>query len=173
MPTIPGPLRAQGLTLALVMLLALSGAPARAQPAVPAELRDWEPWVLHGHESHQCPWLVPGKASDDNRVCAWPGVLDLEADAHGGRFSQHWEGAAEGWLPLPGDADAWPENVSLNGKPAALVARGGAPVLRVGAGAHLVSGTFTWERRHEHLAVPQDVALVALTLDGARVALPR
>jgi hypothetical protein len=173
MPTTARLVSLRGLSLALLIPLALITASASAQLAVPAELHGWEPWVLHGHERHQCPWLVPGKAVDDNRVCAWPAALELEADAHGGRFNQRWEVATEGWLALPGDAEHWPESVSLDGKPATLVARDRRPVLRVAAGTHLVTGTFSWERRPEQLAVPDSIALVALTLDGARVAVPQ
>src|SRR5262245_21863646 len=106
MPTTAGPARVQGWPLGLLILLALLAGTAQAQVAVPPDLHGWEGWVLHGKQQHQCPWLVPGKPADDLRVCAWPGVLELGADAHGARFSQHWEVAAEGWLPLPGDADA-------------------------------------------------------------------
>ena len=155
------------------MLFSVIAATARAQVAVPPDLRDWEAWVLHDHEQHRCPWLLPGRADDETRVCAWPALLELTADARGGHFSQRWDVAAQGWLALPGDADNWPENVTLDGKPAALVAHGGAPGLWVEAGVHLLTGTFSWERRPEHLTVPPSIALVALTLDGARVALPQ
>jgi hypothetical protein len=146
---------------------------ATAQVAVPGELHGWEPWVMYGHESHRCPWLVPGQPQDERRICAWPGVLELAVDAHGGRFSQRWEVSAEGWLPLPGSHEYWPENVTLDGKAAAVVSRGSAPVLRVAAGAHLVSGTFTWARRPELLWVSDSVALISLLVDGAHVAAPQ
>ena len=158
----------------ILWILALCAARiATAQVAVPGELHGWEPWVMYGHESHLCPWLVPGQPQDERRVCAWPGVLELAADARGGRFSQRWEVAAEGWLALPGSHEYWPENVTLDGKPAAVVTRGSAPVLRVAAGTHLVSGTFSWARRPELLWVPDSVALISLSVDGAHVAAPQ
>jgi hypothetical protein len=142
----------------------------RAQVSVPPELRDWEGWALHGHENHRCPWLVPGRPVDEQRVCAWPGVLELAADARGARFTQRWELATEDWLALPGDAEAWPEGITLDGKPAAVVVHLGSPMLRASAGPHLVSGSFSWGHRPEVLALPEGIGLVDLSVDGVRVA---
>ena len=159
---------------ALAALAALGGAcVSLAQTPVPAELNGWQSWALHGHENHACPWLIPGRPADEERVCAWPAVLDLQVDAHGARFTQHWEAAAEGWLPLPGSTEDWPENVTLDGKAAAVVAQHGAPVVRVATGSHAIAGTFSWARRPELLAVPASVALLQLSVDGARVTLPQ
>jgi hypothetical protein len=147
--------------------------PAPADAPLPAELRGWDSWVLEGHETHRCPWLAPGQPRDVDRVCAWPAVLELQVDGHGGRFSQRWQIDTESWLPLPGSPESWPQNVTLDGKPAALVAQGVTPSLRVGAGVHLVSGTFSWARRPQMLSVPASVALVSLAVDGAHVAVQR
>jgi hypothetical protein len=128
---------------------------------------------MYGHEEHHCPWFVPGQAEDGRRACAWPAALELSVDARGGRFSQRWELWAEDWLPLPGGVEAWPENVLLDGKPAAVVTRGNRPALRVTAGPHLVSGTFAWSRRPEVLAVADSIALIGLSVDGVHVGAPQ
>jgi hypothetical protein len=149
---------------ALGALAALGvAAVSLAQAPVPAELNGWQSWVLHGHENHGCPWLAPGRAADEERVCAWPAVLELQVEAHGARFSQHWETAAEAWLPLPGSIENWPENLTLDGKAAAVVAHNQAPAVRVAAGSHAIAGTlFSWARRPELLAVPASVGAVAV-----------
>src|SRR5262249_28029594 len=113
--------------------LAISGV-AMAQVAVPADLHGWEGWVLHDHPTHRCPWLVTGSPADGERVGAGPGSLELHVDAQGGRFSRRWQPAADTWLPLPGSREYWPEGVTLDGKPAAIVMRDGTPTLRVAAG---------------------------------------
>lgn len=159
-----------GLTVILLMVFA---AAARAQGAVPPALHGWEGWVLHGHENHRCPWLAPGRAADDERICAWPATLELQVDGRGGRFSQRWQIEAEAWLPLPGGMEQWPQEVTLDGKPAAVVAHNRLPALRVPAGMHTVAGSFAWARRPELLPLPPDVGLVALTIDGARIAIPQ
>ena len=145
----------------------------RAQVAVPPELRGWEDWVLRGHETHRCPWLVPGKPVDDERICAWPSALDLQVDEHGARFSQHWQTAAESSLPLPGGAENWPEDGTLDGSLATVVMHGGTPELRAASGAHSVTGVFRWAHRPELLVLPPAIALVTLSVDGSRVLLPQ
>ncbi|HEY6824636.1 MAG TPA: hypothetical protein VI195_09355, partial [Steroidobacteraceae bacterium] len=160
------------LVLVLTLLVAVRAA-ASAELSVPPELRGWEDWALQGHESHRCPWLVPGKPTDDLRICAWPSVLELQVDEHGGRFTQRWEAASDTWLPLPGGTDNWPEEVSLDASPAAVVVHDGTPGVRVAAGAHSMTGVFRWMRRPELLSLPRSVALVSLTIDGARVLNPQ
>lgn len=160
--------------IALIAQTALpAGSVAWAQVSVPPELYGWEGWALHGHETHRCPWLVPGKPSDEARVCAWPSALTLQADEHGGRFEQRWEVAADSWVPLPGSTENWPENVTVDGGAAALVARDGTPALRASAGPHIVAGAFRWSRRPEVLALPTSVALVSLAVDGAPISNPQ
>jgi hypothetical protein len=147
--------------------------PAASQVAVPPELRGWEEWAVHGHESQRCPWLVPGSPTPEARVCAWPGVLELRVDEHAGRFTQRWEAAVESWVALPGSFEHWPEEVTIDGAPAAVVAHAGAPALRIGAGVHTLAGAFRWARRPQLLPLPANVALLALSVGGARVELPQ
>jgi len=166
-----GRLASHGLLLSVVVL-GFEGA-ASADVAVPPELRGWEDWALQGHETHRCPWLAPGQPTDAARICAWPSVLDLQADEHGGRFTQRWQAAAETWLPLPGSTENWPEDVTLDGSPAAVVAHDGAPTLRVASGVHTLAGNFRWTRRPELLALPSGVALVSLSINGGHVLNPQ
>ena len=155
------------------LVLSCTHAAAFAEVAVPPELRGWEDWALQGHESHRCPWLVPGPPTDEARVCAWPAVLELQVDERGGRFTQRWEAATDTWVPLPGSTENWPEEVTIDGSPAALVARGGGPAVRVAPGVHALAGVFRWTTRPEMLAVPENVALVNLSLAGNRVLNPQ
>lgn len=154
-------------------ILGLAAAAAAAAQDVPPALHGWEAWALHGHENHRCPWLAPGHPADGARICAWPAALELQVDVRGARFSQHWLAEADTWLPLPGGMEQWPQDVTLDGRPAAVVARGDAPALRVPAGTHAITGSFVWGRRPEVLPLPPDIGLVALTLDGARIAIPQ
>src|SRR5262249_56164642 len=128
--------------LALALAISCAHTAAFADVAVPPELRGWEEWALQGHEAHRCPWLVPGKPTDDARICAWPSVLGLQADERGGRFSQRWQAAAETWLPLPGSSENWPEDVTLDGAPAAVVAHDGAPASPLPSRLHTLAATF-------------------------------
>ncbi len=156
----------------LVLATAWTTSAWSGQVAVPPELRGWEDWALQGQQAHRCPWLVPAKRPD-TRICAWPSVLELQVDAHGARFSQRWQVATESWVPLPGSVDTWPEEVSIDNHPAALVLHDGEPALRVAPGIHNLAGTLHWTRRPEWLPLPSSVALVKLSVDGARVLSPQ
>ena len=90
-------LRVVGLSALLFALF------AHAESPVPAPLEPWRAWVMHGQEFRACP-LLAGKAGTaaDEYLCAWPGVLDIRADANGAAIAQRWRVEAESWVPLPG-----------------------------------------------------------------------
>ena len=95
----------------LALLPMLSGAVAAAEPAVPPALQPWVAWVLHPLDQRDCPvdprdrdaGGAPRAGSDERRICAWPGRLELDLEADGGRFTQGWQVYAQTWVPLPGD----------------------------------------------------------------------
>ncbi len=155
--------------------LILSAASLCAQPVhVPEELEDWRGWVLQGQEFRQCPAYFdrnPDGAAD--YLCAWPQALELEVDADGGRFVQRWRvSAGEAWLPLPGDTEHWPDQVTANGEPATVVLHDGVPSVRAFAGNHRLAGRFRWDETPGVLRVPPQSGLVALVVNGERVARP-
>lgn len=137
---------------------------------VPAPLQPWVAWALHGETGLGCPTLFDRA----ERRCAWPGALDLAVEADGGRFGQRWEVYARTpvRVPLPGDARHWPVEVEVDGRRAAVLDRGGRPVLELGPGTHQVRGAFVWKARPESLALPADLGLLALTRDGDVVEQP-
>lgn len=156
--------------LALAALAALA-SPAAADPLakkdVPPALSGWVSWVLRGHEGELCSFLN----GTDQRVCGWPGRLALSLSSSGGSFAQDWRAQAPDWAVLPGNRQRWPLDVQVDGKPAAVVDRG-QPMVRLSAGAHRLSGRFSWTRLPDELEVPQETALVSLTLQGAAVPFP-
>lgn len=153
----------------LIAVLLSSFRVSAAEPDVPASLEPWRAWVLKDQEFRACP-LIAGRnaAGRDDFVCSWPGVLDLVADAGGVTIAQRWQLAADGWVPLPGDTRFWPQRVTVDGRPAAVVARPG-PMLRLGAGVHELRARIEWDERPQALAIPDVVAAVALQVDGKAV----
>jgi hypothetical protein len=141
---------------------------------VPDELQGWQEWVLHDKDYRACPFYFNGNAAArGDFVCAWPGRLEISIDADGGRFSQQWTVyAQDAWLPLPGNADYWPHEVSVNGDAAVVVERGGLPAVRVTPGTHRVTGTFAWDERPGVLPIPDQSGLVALSVNGKRIQRP-
>src|SRR5258705_959654 len=160
--------------LALVLLPATAGTRATAeQPVIPRALEDWHGWVLKGKEFQRCPFLAGSNTADAGSYrCVWPERLLLNLDAHGGTFSQRWQVYTESWVALPGDLERWPQAVSVDGAPAAIVARSDLPYVRLTAGSHLLSGRFAWEARPETLAIPTQTALLDLVVDGRGVLQP-
>ncbi len=163
---------------AALVALAFCCPMADAQQAVPPPLRDWEGWVLHGEEFRRCPFLASAGLSPNQPVdpsffrCDWPERLSLDVDARGGRFTQRWLVFAPTWVALPGDLEHWPRDVRLNGAAAPLVEKDGIPRLRLAPGSYAISGRFEWSSRPEALPVPDNTAIVDLTVDGQRVAQP-
>ena len=160
----------------LLLTSAFLALPSRAaDPKLPAALEDWRGWVLTGEEYRQCPSLaapgtIPGNA--DAFRCAWPGRLALSVNGRGGDFRQMWQVESESWVALPGNLEQWPRDVTIDGRPGAIVAREGVPHARLNAGEHQIGGRFEWTARPESLAVPPDTGLLELTIDGARVDAP-
>jgi hypothetical protein len=141
---------------------------------VPETLAEWQEWVLEGQEYRQCPAYydrTPSASSD--YVCAWPQVLELDVDAAGGAFTQRWRvSAGDAWLPLPGNTDNWPDQVTLNGEAVPVVLHDGVPSVRAAAGTHRLAGRFGWDERPGVLPVPSQSGLVALTVNGVPVPRP-
>ena len=141
-----------------------------AQPVVvPDSLEPWRNWVLYGEEFRACP-VLNGSAAEQagGPVCAWPGRLSVEVAATRATFDQSWTLYADGWIPLPGDADHWPTRVTSDGNPAAVttrdargLARGARTVWPARRAADVARGAAT--NRHRRAA---STAEVAVGLDG-------
>lgn len=160
-------------TVLIGCLLALSTSiQAQAPDAeIPSTLRDWRAWVMHDLDYRACPFLatrVPNAASDF--VCTWPGTLHVDANADGAVFSVAWRVEAPSWVELPGDAQHWPQQVTVNGQAAAVLEHGGAPALWLAPGNYAIKGTIPWRERPQALTVPQDIGLIALAVGGKPVA---
>lgn len=144
---------------------------AQAQPEVPAPLEPWRGWALHEQAFRACPLVAGSDAAESNDyLCTWPGVLELAADGSGVDVVQQWNVDDASWVPLPGDAEYWPQQVRVDGVPAAVVDRNG-PVVRMAPGRHELRARVPWGERPQSLRVSPFVGLVALRIDG-RVVTP-
>ncbi|MGH8167261.1 MAG: hypothetical protein ACREQ1_08485, partial [Woeseiaceae bacterium] len=159
----------------LVLLFAASAADAaRTDLDIPAELRPWVGWILQDKEYLDCPFFFDQRQTGrDVFICAWPGELNLTVTAEGGRFTQPWTVyASEEWLPLPGDSNFWPEQVTANGEAVEVMMRGNTPSVRLAPGRYTIAGRFAWNERPRVLPVPPESGLLELTVDGNRVERP-
>lgn len=147
---------------------------AGAQEYVPDDLKDWRPWVLKDKEYRECPFYFDqGAVERTDFICAWPGRLDLRVTAGDARFTQQWSiYATEQWIALPGGPDYWPDDVTVNGRKIAVIARESVPSIRLSPGNYDVAGQFEWVERPGVLRLPPASGLVSLSIDGRRVERP-
>ncbi len=157
------------LTLAAALATGLPTASAQpiSREDLPPGLRPWVPWVLDQVPTLGCA-TVQGQP-----VCLWPGQLRLDLGPSGGTFGLDLQADRAVDVRLPGSAEHWPQDVRLDGSPAPVFDRDGAPRLRVGPGRHRLAGRFAWSRLPESLSVPAEIGLVDLRLDGQAVPRPR
>jgi hypothetical protein len=108
-----------------------------------------------------------------NFLCAWPGRLQLEVTATGGRFTQQWTLHAEDqWIALPGSVEHWPDRVTVNDRSVEVIARQNVPSVRLAPGTYRVAGRFEWDERPGVLRLPPESGLISLSIDGRPVARP-
>lgn len=168
------------VALSLVAAIGFSSGIVVAAPLlpvdVPAPLRPWTPWVLHGHEDAFCPRLAglgdEDADEDGNKECAWPARLHLSLDEKGGRFEQEWQIYKQTWVPLPGGSEHWPLDVRDGGGVAVVVETDGAPGVILKRGHHSVRGAFAWDSMPESLPVPPATGLLSLVVRGTKVPFP-
>jgi hypothetical protein len=161
--------RALALAVAVLGLAAGAGAEPLSREQVPEPLRPWVDWALHDRQDAGCSTIL---FDAEGRQCAWPSRLELTLDERGGTFSQQWDVQRDLWVPLPGAAKPWPQEVAVDGAPAVTIDQGGTPQVRLTAGRHTVSGRFAWDRLPEMVPVPPQTGLLSLTLRGQDVPFP-
>jgi hypothetical protein len=155
--------------MGLLFALNIHVASAAAVEEIPEVLDPWRSWVLHGHEEKLCP-----AAFNDGKAvrCQWPSRLELSVSNEGGQFEQQWQLFAPGWVALPGDADAWPFSVAVDGSSVAVLNRGGIASIYLDPGTHRISGRLAWQRMPDSVRVPPAVGLLSLVVDGRKIPAP-
>jgi hypothetical protein len=158
----------------IALCLFLVSATAVAQTHVPDDLKDWQQWVLKDKEYRNCPFFFDRTVEQpDAFICSWPGEIQLTVSASGARFSQQWTVyAKEQWIVLPGGADYWPDQVTVNDRRTEVVAHNNHPGIKLAPGTWRISGHFEWDERPGVLRIPPQSGLVALTVDGKAVERP-
>jgi hypothetical protein len=148
--------------------LARPARAARRESAIPPPLRPWIPWVLDSDEGKSA--LCPVSNGEDVPECVWPSRLLVSLDKRGGAFSQEWRVFAQSLVPLPGDKERWPTQVTVDGKRSPVADQKDGPKVLLPAGLHRVAGRFTWDALPEELQVPPETGLVTLLIPGREVA---
>ncbi len=161
--------RASACAFGCALWCVMTAGPALAAPPVevPGPLQPWVPWVLADAPEHACAF------EGDRALCVWPGQLELQLDAHGGRFAQRVQLDRAQAFALPGSAVAWPSAVRVDGRAGSVLDDGGVPSVTLEPGVHRIEGRFEWNALPERLALGETTATVALRVDGQLVPFPR
>ncbi len=157
--------------LMICAVMPLAAAPLERND-VPAPLKPWIDWVLHGEKEDLCTIFYN---DGDRSVCAWPSFLNLEVQKSTARFSQQWRVYSEDtWLLLPGGSNMWPQEVMANGTTFPVGERAGRPAVYIKTpGEYSINGVFSFDRLPEWLRVPEQTGLVNLSIRGKDVSFPR
>ena len=157
--------------VALCLVATASAQTTTSDASLPAALKDWRAWVLKDLDYRACPFIATqAPNSREAFVCAWPGRLSLNAGDTGLDFSVRWRIEAPGWLPLPGDAEHWPQQVTVNGQRQPVIPHDGAPSLWLESGSAEIAGRIGWSERPQSIHLPSRIGLISLTLDGKAIA---
>ena len=136
---------------------------------VPEVLKPWETWVTWGDRERGCP--TPYNNAQKH-ICFWPSELTLTVKQNGASWTVAVRVFAESWVPLPGSGELWPQNVSADGKALAVIARDGKPFVRLTTGVHQLAGELPWNEMPQRVALPKEVGILSLVVDGKTIEQP-
>ena len=130
-----------------------------ANAQTPGSLINWQSWIQTKHPELNCPWLI---STESRRTCEWPGRLQINLDKQGAKFKYHVDTFRTLSVPLPGDANHWPQQITLQGQSVTLIDKKGEPYIHLEPGHHTITGRFNWSRRPAAIKIPKRIALVTL-----------
>lgn len=160
-----------GLLLLTLLALASPASTVRAQDSrrIPPALQPWESWATWNDPHRFCP-----TSYSDPRAhrCFWPTRLELQVTNSGARFAMVVSAFHEAWVPLPGGADAWPQEVRVDGRPAVVLDREGVPSVKLPTGDLRIEGRFRWNEPPQNLRIPPALGVLSLERDGRPVEQP-
>ncbi len=141
-------------------------APESAARQIPNPLKAWTGWATWNDAHYFCPTPY---SDAKKHLCLWPSRAGLQVDRTGGRFDVALTAFHETWAPLPGGAEVWPVEVRVDGVLAPVVEHGGGPAVKILAGTHRIEGAYRWANIPQRLAVPREIGILVLLIDGKPV----
>ena len=137
--------------------------------AIPELLKPWETWVTWGDRERDCP--TPYNNAQQH-ICFWPSQLTLTVNQNSASWTVAVQVFAESWVPLPGNGELWPQNVSADGKAVAVIARDGKPFVRLTSGLHQLTGELPWTEMPQRVSLPKEIGILSLVVDGKVIERP-
>lgn len=162
------------LPLAILLVLAVVGMPATrvlaVEKEIPAALQPWESWATWKDQQRHAPKTY---RSASEHISVWPSKLSLVADQQEGSWNISVAVFSETWLTIPGSGDTWPVEVRDGDAVVPVVERNGRPAVQLTFGQHILSGKFRWESMPQRIALPVEVGILSLVVEGQPLAIPR
>lgn len=152
---------------AIAKPVSISPSSSSSKPTLPAALEDWVDWVQWGDA--KAPKVFDQL---DRRLPYWPSQLDLDITDTGGEFSIAIRAYDEARFSLPGSAENWPLDVSIDRMPVPVIHKGQTPSIALPEGDVIVRGTFRWQEMPQTLSIPSEVGILRLSVNGEAVADP-
>ena len=158
-------------TIWLLALLTFTPLGVYAIPTeqVPKPLQPWINWVLEDDTQLQCPFFYN---TAKTKYCAWPSQLNLDIQKQQGKFTSNWQVYNESYITLPGNPVHWPQNVTVNNKPALVISRNNKPAIKLDAGHYQIQGSFFWDHTPESLAIPKFTGIISVRVLNKTIAYP-
>jgi hypothetical protein len=153
----------------LLLVLVSITSPGRAQ--FPKLLDDWQSWVLWDETKHGGK---PTAFDDKTKLMPlWYAPVEIKAEAAGGSFSFAVDSRSHDWLPLPGDAQCWPQSVTIDDEAVPVLNREGVPCVELNTDYKgIIKGSFRWSTMPQSVRIPPQIGVLNLQLNGAPVELP-
>lgn len=144
-------------------------AASTASGEIPEVLSPWKGWVLKGYETQLCP--IPYNNAESH-FCVWPTELKCVITPQSGQFTQKVVNYVEGFIPLPGDNQHWPQAVKINQKLVPVLSQQEKPVLFLPVGEYTIEGKFVWDLLPDALQIPSEIGIFQLVVNGKEINQP-
>lgn len=158
----------RAVTASLALFFSLFTGAYADNSDIPAELENWQAWVMSAHKDVQCPFIY----NKNSKHCTWSSPLRLDINDKGVSFKQTIETFKDSWVPLPGHKTQWPQDVTRNGKAALIRDYKSQPQIYLPAGTQSIQGRIKWNSLPRQLQLGQLTALVEVTLNNKLVEQP-
>lgn len=155
--------------LGLALLTTITAFAATPSKEIPDALKPWEAWATWDDTHRLCP--TPYSQSD-KPICFWPSRMGVQVEKAGGKFDLVVTVFHDTWIPLPGNSDVWPVEVTAGGAAIAVLEMNGAPAIKLGAGTVRIEGAFRWSEVPQRLPIPREIGILSVVIDGQPVAAP-
>lgn len=154
---------------AALLAVVFLNSPASAQ--LPKLLEDWKSWATWDetkNEGKPTPFNNPAQL-----LPLWYSPVEIQAQATGGSFALTVDARGHEWAALPGDAQCWPQGVTLDDQPATVVSRDGVPCVEFTADRKAVmKGNFQWSAMPQSVRLPMQIGVLNLQLNSQPVESP-